>query len=118
MTGGKLKDAQAEVEASIERLFTYAAYCDKYGGEIQETPLRGMTFGLHEPVGVIGIACPDDAPLLAFVSLFAPAVARGNTVVVIPSERFPLSATDFYQVLETSDVPAGWSTSSRARAIR
>ncbi len=107
MTGAKLKDAQAEVEASIERLFTYAAYCDKYGGSVQETPLRGVTLGLHEPVGVIGIACPDDAPLLAFVSLFAPAIARGNTVVVIPSERFPLSATDFYQVLETSDVPNG-----------
>ncbi len=107
MTGAKLKDAQAEVEASIERLFTYAAYCDKYGGSVQETPLRGVTLGLHEPIGVIGIACPDEAPLLAFVSLFAPAIARGNPVVVIPSERFPLSATDFYQVLETSDVPNG-----------
>src|SRR5690606_29439516 len=107
MTGAKLKDAQAEVEASIERLFTYAAYCDKYGGEIKETTLRGITMGLHEPMGVIGIACPDEAPLLAFVSLFAPAIARGNTVVIVPSERYPLSATDFYQVLETSDVPNG-----------
>ncbi|MEP7294159.1 MAG: aldehyde dehydrogenase family protein, partial [Chloroflexota bacterium] len=107
MTGAKRKDAQAEVEASIDRLFTYAAYCDKYGGEVKETPLRGVTLGLHEPLGVIGIICPDDAPLLAFVSLFAPAVARGNTVVVVPSERYPLSATDFYQVLETSDLPAG-----------
>ncbi|MEO8394881.1 MAG: aldehyde dehydrogenase, partial [Chloroflexota bacterium] len=107
MTGAKIKDAQAEVEAALDRLFTYAAYCDKYGGEIKETTLRGIVMGLHEPVGVIGIACPDDAPLLGFVSLFAPAIARGNTVVVVPSERFPLSATDFYQVLETSDVPAG-----------
>ncbi len=56
---------------------------------MQETPLRGMTLGLHEPVGVIGIACPDEAPLLAFVSLFAPAIARGNTVVIVPSERYP-----------------------------
>ncbi len=107
MTGAKLKEAQAEVEAALERLFTYAAYCDKYGGEIQETPLRGITMALHEPVGVIGIACPDEAPLLGFVSLFAPAIARGNTVVILPSERYPLSATDFYQVLETSDLPAG-----------
>ncbi len=107
MTGAKLKDAQAEVEAALDRLFTYAAYCDKYGGEIKETTLRGITMGLHEPVGVIGIACPDDAPLLSFISLIAPAIARGNPVVVIPSERYPLSATDFYQVLETSDVPAG-----------
>jgi len=55
----------------------------------------------------MGIVTPDDAPLLAFVSLVAPAIARGNAVVVVPSERFALAATDFYQVLDTSDVPAG-----------
>ncbi len=66
-----------------------------------------MTLSLNEPIGVIGIVCPDEAPLLAFVSLFAPAIARGNSVVILPSEKHPLSATDFYQVLETSDVPAG-----------
>ena len=54
-----------------------------------------------------GIACPDAAPLLGFVSLVAPALATGNAVVVVPSEVHPLAATDFYQVLETSDVPAG-----------
>ncbi|MBK9746422.1 MAG: aldehyde dehydrogenase family protein [Chloroflexi bacterium] len=106
-TGADEAAAQTEVSAAISRLFTYAAYCDKYGGEIQETPLRGVTMALHEPIGVIGIACPDEAPLLAFVSLFAPAIARGNSVVILPSEKSPLSATDFYQVLETSDVPAG-----------
>ncbi len=105
MTGRK--DARAEVEAAIERLFTYGAYADKYGGAVQETPVRGLTIALHEPVGVIGIACPDDYPLLALVSLIAPAIARGNTVIVIPSEAHPLAATDFYQVLETSDVPPG-----------
>ena len=52
---------------------------------------------INEPVGVIGIACPDEYPLLGFVSLFAPAVIRGNTMVIIPSERYPLSATDLYQ---------------------
>src|SRR5262249_49631386 len=62
---------------------------------------------MNEPVGVIGIACPDEAPLLAFTSLWAPAVAMGNRVVIIPSEKFPLAATDFYQVLETSDMPDG-----------
>jgi aldehyde dehydrogenase (NAD+) len=62
---------------------------------------------MHEPLGVIGIACPDEAPLLAFISLLASAVAMGNRVVVIPSENHPLAATDFYQVLETSDVPDG-----------
>jgi aldehyde dehydrogenase (NAD+) len=107
MTGSALKLAQAEVDAAVERLFTYAAWADKYGGTVQETTLRGITVGVNEPVGVIGIACPDENPLLSFVSLMAPAIARGNTVVLIPSEKYPLSATDFYQVLDTSDVPAG-----------
>lgn len=107
MTGCTAEEADREVAASIERLFVYSAWADKYGGRIQETELRGLTIALNEPVGVIGIACPDDNPLLAFVSLLAPAVARGNTVVIIPSEKYPLSASDFYQVLDTSDVPAG-----------
>jgi aldehyde dehydrogenase (NAD+) len=106
-TGRSLKSAQAEVEAAVERLFTYAAYADKYGGRVQETTLHGVTVGIHEPLGVIGIACPDEYPLLGFVSLVAPAIARGNTVVAIPSEKHPLSATDLYQVLDTSDVPPG-----------
>ena len=107
MTGETKKSAQAEVDAAIERLFTYAAWADKYGGTVQETTLRGITVAVNEPVGVIGIACPDEYPLLGFVSLVAPAIARGNTVVVIPSPQHPLSATDFYQVLDTSDVPGG-----------
>jgi aldehyde dehydrogenase (NAD+) len=107
MTGTALKVARAEVDASIERLFTYAAWADKYGGSVQETTLRGITVAVNEPVGVLGIACPDEPALLAFVSLMAPAIARGNTVVMIPSQKYPLSATDFYQVLDTSDVPAG-----------
>jgi len=107
LTGTKLDAGRAEVEQAIERLFTYAAYADKYGGTIQETTLRGIVLGVSEPVGVIGIACPVVHPLLAFVSLVAAAICRGNTVVVIPSERYPLAATDFYQVIETSDVPGG-----------
>jgi aldehyde dehydrogenase (NAD+) len=107
MTGRTQKSAQAEVDAAVERLFTYAAWADKYGGNIQETTLRGITVAVNEPVGVIGIACPDEMPLLGFISLMAPAIARGNTVVMIPSQKYPLSATDFYQVLDTSDVPGG-----------
>jgi len=95
------------VDSAIQRLFTYAAWADKYGGTVQETTLRGITVAVNEPVGVLGIACPEEYPLLGFVSLMAPAIARGNTVIMIPSQRFPLSATDFYQVLDTSDVPAG-----------
>jgi aldehyde dehydrogenase (NAD+) len=107
MTGSTEKSTHGEVEAAVERLFTYAAWADKYGGTIQETTLHGITVAVNEPIGVIGIACPDEFPLLAFVSLMAPAIARGNTVVMIPSEKYPLSATDFYQVLDTSDVPPG-----------
>jgi aldehyde dehydrogenase (NAD+) len=107
MTGQTKKSAQLEVDAAIERLFTYAAWADKYGGTVQETTLRGITVAVNEPIGVIGIACPDEFPLLGFISLMAPAIARGNTVVMIPSQKYPLSATDFYQVLDTSDVPGG-----------
>ncbi len=107
MTGRMQESAQAEVDAAVKRLFTYAAWSDKYGGTVQETTLRGLTVAVNEPVGVIGIACPDEMPLLGFVSLMAPAIARGNTVVIIPSQKYPLSATDLYQVLDTSDVPGG-----------
>jgi aldehyde dehydrogenase (NAD+) len=106
-TGRAPADAAAEVERAIERLFSYGAWADKYDGEVHGTPLRGITLTLNEPIGVMGLFCPDEYPLLGFVSVVAPAVAMGNTVVVVPSERHPLSATDFYQVIETSDVPAG-----------
>ncbi|HEV2654426.1 MAG TPA: aldehyde dehydrogenase family protein, partial [Ktedonobacteraceae bacterium] len=62
---------------------------------------------LPEAIGVIGIACPDNYPLLGFISLVAPAIAMGNAVVVVPSQVAPLSATDCYQVFETSDLPSG-----------
>jgi aldehyde dehydrogenase (NAD+) len=100
-------DGAPEVEAAISRLFSYAAWADKYDGAVHGVPLRGLTLALVEPIGVMGLVCPDAAPLLGFLSLVAPAIAMGNAVVVVPSERHPLSATDFYQVLETSDVPAG-----------
>ena len=106
-TGRSREDAAAEVERSVERLFTYAAWADKYDGAIHATPIRGMTLAVNEPIGVLGLVCPEDFPLLGFVSLVVPAVALGNTVVAVPSERHPLSATDLYSVLETSDVPAG-----------
>jgi aldehyde dehydrogenase (NAD+) len=97
----------AEVEASVQRLFSYAAWADKFDGRVHATPFRNVTLAMHEPIGTMGIACPDESPLLGFVSLMAPAVAMGNTVVVIPSEPHPLAATDLYQVLDTSDVPGG-----------
>ncbi len=107
MTEAPLEEARSEVGLSIERLFHWAAFADKSGGSIQETTLRGLVAAVHEPVGVIGIACPEWPPLLAFVSLVAAAISRGNTVVCIPSSAYPLCATDLYQVLDTSDLPAG-----------
>ncbi|PYO37140.1 MAG: aldehyde dehydrogenase [Gemmatimonadetes bacterium] len=80
---------------------------DKWDGAVHHTPVRGVTLAMNEPIGVVGVACPAEAPLLGFVSLVAPLVATGNTVVAIPSEAAPLAATDFYAVLETSDLPAG-----------
>jgi aldehyde dehydrogenase (NAD+) len=107
LTGLSGVKARAEVNASIERLFSYGAWADKFEGTIHAPPLRGVALAMHEPIGVVGVACPDEAPLLGFVSLVAPLIAMGNRVVVVPSEKHPLAATDFYQVLETSDVPAG-----------
>jgi aldehyde dehydrogenase (NAD+) len=106
-TGRSYSDAVSEVEASISRLFSYAAWTDKFEGVVHRPPLRGAVLAMPEPIGVTAIACPEAYPLLGFISLVAPAIAMGNTVVVIPSQTSPLSATDFYQVLETSDLPGG-----------
>ena len=105
MTGGR--DGPREVAAAIGRLFTWAAWADKWDGRVHHTPYRNVTLAMPEPIGVIGIACPPAVPLLGFVSLVAPAIAMGNTVVAVPSERHPLVATDFYQILDTSDLPGG-----------
>ena len=107
MTDVSAAKARKEVEASIQRLFSYGAWADKYDGSVHTPPLRGVALAMNEPLGVAGVACPDEAPLLGLVSLVAPLVAMGNRTVVIPSERYPLAATDLYQVFETSDVPAG-----------
>src|SRR5437868_883029 len=107
MTGVGARRARQEVEASVARLFTYGAWADKYDGAVHSVPIRGVAIAMNEPIGVIGIACPDEYPLLGMISLAAPAIATGNTTIVIPSQSFPLAATDFYGVLETSDVPDG-----------
>jgi aldehyde dehydrogenase (NAD+) len=107
MTDLSALKARKEVETAIERLFAYGALADKYEGSVHVPPLRGVALAMNEPVGVAGVVCPDEAPLLAFVSLVSPLIAMGNRVVAVPSERWPLAATDFYQAIETSDVPAG-----------
>ncbi|WP_371876338.1 aldehyde dehydrogenase family protein [Pseudoduganella chitinolytica] len=101
------KTAEKEVQASIERLFYWAAWADKYDGAAHQPPMHGITVALNEAIGVIGIVCPNENPLLGFISLVAPAIAVGNRVVVVPSEAHPLTATDLYQVFDTSDLPGG-----------
>ncbi|MEM1074012.1 MAG: aldehyde dehydrogenase family protein [Pseudomonadota bacterium] len=96
-----------EVDKTVDRLFTYAAWADKFDGQVHGVPIRGVALAMKEPVGVIGALCPDEAPLLGLVSVMAPAIAMGNRIVLVGSDPFPLVASDFYQVLETSDVPAG-----------
>ncbi len=106
-TGQDQAAPAAEVAAAVSRLFTYAAWADKFDGQVHHTPLRSVTVAMPEAVGVIGIACPTEYPLLGLISLVAPAIAMGNTVIAVPSEAHPLSATDLYQVFDTSDLPAG-----------
>jgi aldehyde dehydrogenase (NAD+) len=107
LTGGTPAGSAGEVAAAIQRAFSYAAWADKYDGRVHATPFRNVTLAMNEPIGVMGLVCPVEAPLLGFLSLVLPAVAMGNTVVAVPSERWPLPATDLYQVLDTSDVPGG-----------
>jgi aldehyde dehydrogenase (NAD+) len=107
LTGAGAKAAREEVELSIERLFSFAGMADKFEGRVHAPPARAVTLALHEPVGVIGIVAADEAPLIGMISLIAPALAMGNTVVAVPSQKYPLLATDLYQIIEYSDVPAG-----------
>ena len=107
MTGAAPAEAEREVEAAIRRTFFYAGFADKYDGAVKSTRARHVTLAMHEPWGTMGIVCTDAAPLLGFVSLVMPAIAMGNRVVVVPSARHPLAATDLYQVIDTSDVPPG-----------
>ncbi|MEP6795788.1 MAG: aldehyde dehydrogenase family protein, partial [Saprospiraceae bacterium] len=107
LLGVSKSDAEREVNLSIERIYTYAAKADKYDGQVHHTLSRHVTMAMPEALGVIGIVCPDTAPLLGFISSVIPALAMGNRVIVIPSETAPLSATDMFQIFETSDFPGG-----------
>jgi aldehyde dehydrogenase (NAD+) len=100
------KSGDQEVAAAINTLFSAAAWADKFDGQIHDVPMRGVAMAMKEPVGKIAVLC-DDTPLLGLVQGFAPAIAMGNRVTLVVSTPFPLAATDFIQILETSDVPAG-----------
>ena len=101
------QQAAAEADLSIERIFSYAAWADKYEGVVHHPPGRNITIAMPEPLGTIGILAPGQAPLLGLLSLVLPAISMGNAVVAVPSEKYPLVIGDLYQLLDTSDVPAG-----------
>jgi len=99
--------AAAEVVAGVERIFSYAAWADKFDGAVHSSPLRSIAIAMNEPVGTVGVLCPSAAPLLGFLSLVMPVIALGNTAIVVPSEAYPLIAGDLYQLFDTSDLPGG-----------
>jgi aldehyde dehydrogenase (NAD+) len=99
--------AAAEVNVGIERIFSYAAWADKFEGAVHIPPFRNITIAMNEPTGTVGIVCPNEAPLLGFLSLVMPVIAMGNTAIVVPSETYPLITGDLYQLFDTSDLPGG-----------
>jgi len=101
------KQAAAEVDLGIQRIFTYAAWADKFDGAVHNPPFRNIAIAMNEPIGTVGVICPTDTPLLGFLSLVMPLLAMGNTAIAIPSEKYPLITADLYQVFDTSDLPAG-----------
>jgi aldehyde dehydrogenase (NAD+) len=101
------KQAAAEVELGIQRIFSYAAWADKFDGAVHNPPFRNIAIAMNEPVGTVGVICPNDTPLLGFLSLVLPLIAMGNTAVAVPSEKYPLITADLYQLFDTSDLTGG-----------
>ena len=101
------EQAEKETAIAVERIFSYAAWADKFEGVVHMPPMRNVTLAMHEPVGIVGVVCPPEAPLLTLLSLVLPAIAMGNTVVAVPSEKYPLIIGDLYQLFDTSDLPGG-----------
>jgi len=101
------KQAAAEIDLGIQRIFSYAAWADKFDGAVHNPPFRNIAIAMNEPIGTVGVICPAEAPLLGFLSLVMPLLAVGNTVVAVPSEKYPLIAGDLYQIFDTSDLPGG-----------
>src|SRR5258705_2598649 len=101
------KQAAAEVDLGVERIFSYPACADKFDGAVHNPPFRSIEIAMHEAIGTVGVICPAEAPLLGFLSLVMPALATGNTVIAIPSEQYPLITSDLYQLFDTSDLPGG-----------
>ena len=110
LCGLETLDAKAEVENAIDTWVHYAGWCDKFQqvfSTVNPVASSHFNFTLLEPTGVVVIVAPEDGGLSGLTAAVAPAIASGNTIIALASERFPLSAITFGEVLHTSDVPAG-----------
>jgi acyl-CoA reductase-like NAD-dependent aldehyde dehydrogenase len=104
------KASEKEVDHSIDRLVYYAGWCDKYTAlfsSVNPTATAHFNFSVHEPTGVVAAVAPEDSPLLGLVSVIAPAICGGNSVIVLASEFKATSAISFAEVIQNSDVPGG-----------
>jgi len=101
------EQAIKEVELSVQRIFSYAAWADKFDGAVHNPPFRNIAIAMYEPIGNVGVICPSDFPLLGLVSLVMPLLSMGNTVIAVPSQSYPLITGDMYQLFDTSDLPGG-----------
>ena len=108
--GSSTAQAEKEINLSIDRLVYYAGWCDKFQqvfSSVNPVESSHFNFSVPEPMGVISILSPESLGLLGLISLIAPAIAGGNTVVALASSSKPLCAVTFGEVLNSSDVPAG-----------
>ena len=104
------EEADADINASIDRLIYYAGWTDKYlqvFGSINPVASAHFNFSILEPTGVVSVLAPENSPLLGLVSVIAPIIAGGNTCIVHASEQYPLPSISFAEVLNSSDVPGG-----------
>jgi acyl-CoA reductase-like NAD-dependent aldehyde dehydrogenase len=109
-TGASPANARKEVAAAIDRLVYFAGWTDKYSqvfGTVNPVASSHFNFTTPEPTGVVSIFAPDEPALVALVSLIAPVILSGNVAVVIASEKHPLTAVTFTEILATSDLPGG-----------
>jgi acyl-CoA reductase-like NAD-dependent aldehyde dehydrogenase len=109
-TGVASAQARAEVALAVDRLVYFAGWTDKFAqvfGAVNPVASSHFNFSIPEPTGVVAVLAPDEPSLLPVISLAAPAVLTGNSVVVITSEKFPLPALTFAEILATSDLPGG-----------
>jgi aldehyde dehydrogenase (NAD+) len=108
--GTARNSAAREVAVSIDRLIYYAGWADKYEqvlGNVNPVASPHFNFTVTEPMGVIGVIAPDSPALLGLISLAAPAITSGNTVVALTSEKMPYPAILLGEMLATSDLPGG-----------